>query len=89
MQPTDIKKIIEENLTGSMSFVNGDGRHFEAIIVSAEFSGLSTLKRQQFVYKALTQYFSQGDIHALTMKTFTPDEWVDQKHKFHTHNLEQ
>lgn len=55
--------------------VEGDGRHFFATIVSAEFEGLARVRRHQRVYTALGDRMRE-QIHALSMKTFTPAEWA-------------
>ena len=57
--------------------VNGDGRHFFATIVSAEFEGLSRVRRHQRVYAALGDRMRE-QIHALSMKTLTPAEHAAQ-----------
>ena len=58
--------------------VIGDGQHFEAIVVSEEFAGLSRIQRQQRVNKTLGERMTT-DIHALSMKTFTPQEWQEKQ----------
>jgi acid stress-induced BolA-like protein IbaG/YrbA len=55
--------------------VEGDGRHFFATIVSAEFEGLVRVRRHQRVYAALGDRM-RAQIHALSMKTLTPAEWA-------------
>ena len=55
--------------------MEGDGRHFFATIVSAEFEGTSRVKRHQRVYAALGDRMRE-QIHALSMKTLTPAEWA-------------
>lgn len=55
--------------------VEGDGRHFFATIVSAEFEGLMRVRRHQRVYAALGDRMRE-QIHALSMKTLTPAEWA-------------
>ncbi len=55
--------------------VEGDGRHFFATIVSAEFEGLARVRRHQRVYSALGDRMRE-QIHALSMKTLTPAEWA-------------
>lgn len=52
----------------------GGGGHFRATIVSPRFEGLSRVARQRLVYQALSAEM-QSDIHALAMRTFTPEEW--------------
>ncbi len=75
MTPEKIRQLIETGIPGCEARVSGeDGTHFEAVIISAAFAGKSTLQQHQMVYQALGQ--SMGtDIHALSMRTFTPDSW--------------
>ena len=75
MQPDEIKKLIASNLPDSVVTVTGDGRHFEAIVISESFSGKSPLARQRAVYQTLGDNINNGNIHALTIKARTPDEW--------------
>ena len=49
--------------------------HFQATVISDQFNGLKSLDRQRLVYGALTPELRNGTIHALSLKTFTPDEW--------------
>lgn len=79
MEPDDIKKLIEAGLPGSEAMVSGDGSHFEAIVVSAAFEGLSMVKEQQLVYGTLGDRITSGTIHALSIKAYTPQEWETQR----------
>jgi acid stress-induced BolA-like protein IbaG/YrbA len=54
--------------------VVGDGQHFQALVVSGEFSGRSRVQRHQLVYAALGDRMRE-EIHALSMRTLTPEEW--------------
>ncbi|OGA25381.1 MAG: BolA family transcriptional regulator [Betaproteobacteria bacterium RIFCSPLOWO2_02_FULL_67_19] len=54
--------------------VVGDGQHFQALIVSNLFAGRSRVQRHQLVYQALGERMRE-EIHALSMKTLTPEEW--------------
>ena len=76
-----LKHCIEENLPCDYVKINGDGRHFDAIIVSRDFESLNTLKRQQQVYAFLSEKIASGELHAFTMKTYTPVEWQQQQEK--------
>lgn len=78
MELTALKEFIEQNIGCDYVRVNGDGRHFNAVIVSAKFEGLNTFKRQQAVYAFLSAKIASGELHAFTMKTYTPDEWQQQ-----------
>ncbi len=55
--------------------VSGDGYHYQLVIVSDFFINKSKVTRQQWVYKQLQEYILAGDLHALTMKTWTNEEW--------------
>ena len=74
MNPEDIKKIIAQGLVCQGLHVEGDGQHFEAILISSEFTGKSRVQRQQMVNALLRSYFDSGELHALSMKTMTPEE---------------
>lgn len=74
MHPEEIKQIIASGLVCEGLSVEGDGDHFEAIIVSSEFVGKSRIQRQQLVNALLKADFDSGKLHALSMKTLTPEE---------------
>jgi acid stress-induced BolA-like protein IbaG/YrbA len=71
--PDDVHRYIDAGLRCAELQVEGDGRHFFATIVSAEFEGLSRVRRHQRVYQALGDRMRE-QIHALSMKTLTPAE---------------
>ena len=73
--PESIRVSIEAGLPCERVDVRGDGAHFEAVVVSAAFAGLSRVKRHQLVYAALGDRMRE-EIHALSMKTFSPEEWA-------------
>ena len=75
--PESIKNAIESALACDRVDVSGDGQHFEALIVSTAFDGLSRVKRHQLVYGALGGRM-RDEIHALSMTTVTPAEWADR-----------
>ncbi len=75
MQAETIKKSIEKGITGSEAFVEGDGTHFTAIVISAQFFGQSRIKKQQMVYDTVKESLLDGTLHALSIQTFTPEEW--------------
>ena len=74
MDPNIIRKCIEDGLQCEHVEVSGDGRHFEALIVSTQFQGLSKVRQHQLVYGALGERMRE-EVHALSMKTLTPEEW--------------
>ena len=76
--PQDVQRYIADGLSCDHLEVEGDGRHFFATIVSAEFEGLLRIRRHQRVYAALGDRMRE-QIHALSMKTLTPAEWASQR----------
>jgi acid stress-induced BolA-like protein IbaG/YrbA len=72
--PEDIKRTIESGLACEHVAVDGDGRHFQALIVSAQFAGLSKVRQHQLVYGVLGERMRE-EIHALSMQTLTPAQW--------------
>lgn len=72
--PQQVRDFIAAGLPCVHLEVEGDGRHFFATIVSAEFAGLTRIKRHQRVYAALGERMRE-QIHALSMKTLTPEEF--------------
>ncbi len=71
--PQDVRSFIAAGMSCTHVEVEGDGRHFFATIVSAEFEGLPRVRRHQRVYAALGDRMRE-EIHALSMKTLTPAE---------------
>ena len=72
--PEQLHAYIAAGLSCAHLEVEGDGQHFYATIVSAEFEGLSRIRRHQRVYAALGDRM-KAEIHALSMKTLTPEEY--------------
>ena len=78
-EPTadEVRAFIAAGLVCEHLEVEGDGRHFFATIVAAEFEGRPRVARHQRVYAALGDRMRE-QIHALSMKTLTPAEWADE-----------
>ena len=72
--PESVKHGIEAGLACEHVEVVGDGQHFQALVVSAEFAGKNRVQRHQLVYKALGERMRE-EIHALSMQTLTLEEW--------------
>ena len=73
MQPEDIKQMIERGLPDAQVAVTGDGHHFEAQVVTREFTGKSMIQRHQMVYRTLGGKMG-NEIHALSLRTLAPGE---------------
>jgi acid stress-induced BolA-like protein IbaG/YrbA len=72
--PESIKQGIESALACERVEVAGDGEHFQALVVSSQFTGRNRVQRHQLVYAALGERMRE-EIHALSMRTLTPEEW--------------
>lgn len=72
--PEKIRDYLLNGLTCEHVSVEGDGQHFQAVIVCPAFEGLRLIQRHQLVYQALGDRMRE-EIHALSMKTLTPAEW--------------
>ncbi|MDD4963409.1 MAG: BolA/IbaG family iron-sulfur metabolism protein [Gallionella sp.] len=73
--PESIQLNIAQNMVTQHLTVVGDGQHFEAVVVSDAFEGKSRIQRHQLVFKTLGDRMRE-EIHALSIKTFTPQEWA-------------
>ena len=74
MDPKEIETMIENGMSGSTVNVEGDGTHFDAVIVSEDFEGKTLLERHKLVYSVLGEAMKER-IHALSLKTYTPEQW--------------
>lgn len=78
MTADELQSIIAAGLTCEHIELTGDGRHWYATIVSPEFEGKRAIQRHQRVYATLGQKMHTDEVHALSMKTYTPAEWAAQ-----------
>ena len=86
MNLADIKKTIAAAVPHATVYVNdpmNDGQHLEAIVISPAFEGIMLVKQHQMVMAALKNAFATS-VHALALKTFTPQKWEEVKHQFKT-----
>ena len=75
MQADEIQAMIQRGLPDAEVRVSGDGRHFDAVVISEAFAGKSLLEQHRLVYATLEGRMG-GDIHALTMRTYTREQWA-------------
>ncbi|MDF2690501.1 MAG: BolA family transcriptional regulator [Gammaproteobacteria bacterium] len=81
MVPQEIKDLIETKLPGVQAFVNSeDNVHFSAIVIGEIFRGQRVVKQQQMVYAVLGDKITSGEIHALALRTLTPEVWEKEQH---------
>ena len=84
MTLVEIKKAIEAAVPNSTAYIldpMNDGQHLQAIVVSPTFEGMMLVKQHQMVMKPLKEAFA-GAVHAMALKTFTPDKWNAEKGEF-------
>ena len=75
MESEALKRLIEDGFADAEVRVSGDGRHFDAIVISDAFSGKSMLEQHRMVYAVLGDRFDTDAVHALSIKTYTPEDW--------------
>ncbi|MBM4782964.1 MAG: BolA family transcriptional regulator [Archangiaceae bacterium] len=82
LDPQVLKARLEQALTGATVEIRdttGTGDHFEARVVSPTFVGLSMVQQHQQVYAPLQDVLATGELHALALKTYTPEQWSKVK----------
>ncbi len=79
MTSDELQALISANIDCEHIELSGDGRHWYATIVSRIFEGQRLIQRHQRVYATLGGRMQTDEVHALSMKTFTPAEWATQK----------
>lgn len=80
MTVDELQAIIASGLACDHLKVEGDGRHWYATVVAAEFEGKRLIQRHQRVYATLGAKIYTDEVHALSMKTYTPTEWAKLGH---------
>lgn len=76
MTAEQLQSLIASGLVCTHLNVEGDGRHWNAVVVSVEFEGKRPIARHQRVYATLGAKMHTDEVHALSMKTYTPAEWA-------------
>ena len=75
MDPDEIRRLIEDGLECQHVEVTGDGRHFNAVVVSSAFAGKPVIRQHRLVYGTLGERFDNDVLHALALRTYTPAQW--------------
>ena len=79
MDTDEIKNLIEAGLPNSEAIVTGSEGKYEATVISEQFAGLSMVKEHQLVYATVKEQIASGELHALSIKAYTPEEWKSEK----------
>jgi acid stress-induced BolA-like protein IbaG/YrbA len=77
MTAQQLHDIIAAGLQCDHLEVDGDGRHWSAVIVSPAFEGKRLIQRHQAVYATLGEKIRTDEVHALSMKTYSPTDWAN------------
>lgn len=75
MTPEEIKALVEQGIEGAEAAVAGEGDKFQIRVVSDAFAGLNRVRKQQLVYGCINHLIQDGSIHAVSLQTFTREEW--------------
>jgi acid stress-induced BolA-like protein IbaG/YrbA len=74
MQTEAVAELIRAGMPGAEVEVTGDGSHFEALVISDAFAGLTPIKKQRLVMDTVRDQIASGELHALSIKTLTPEQ---------------
>jgi BolA protein len=77
LDATHVEVVDESHLHAGHAGARDGGRHFRTVIVSEKFAGLSRVRSQQLVYQSVEEWMGK-EIHALSIKTFTPEMWASE-----------
>jgi len=78
MQAAAVEKLVTDQIEGVDVSVTIEGGHYHVTVVGSVFEGLNPVKKQQLIYSCLNEYILDGTIHAVVIKTFTPEQWSRQ-----------
>ena len=78
MQAAAVEKLVTDKIGDVDVSVTIEGGHYHVTVVGDVFEGLSPVKKQQLIYGCLNEYIIDGTIHAVIIKTFTPEQWSKQ-----------
>ncbi len=76
MQPEDLKILIEKGIPGAEVQVSGEGCNAAVVVVAEAFAGKSLLAQQRMVYACVDDLIKSGELHALSIKSYTPEQWA-------------
>lgn len=75
MEIEAIVQLIEAGMPGCEARVTGDGRHFEAVVISGDFEGKTPIQKQRMVMATVKPQLESDELHALSIKTYTREQW--------------
>jgi monothiol glutaredoxin len=72
---SDIEQLVKQDIADSQVFIEGAGCDFTVTVISEKFADLTAVKKQQLVMATLSEALASGKLHAVSVQTYTPDEW--------------
>ncbi len=75
LSASEIEALVQQGIANAKIWVEGEGCDLTITVVSEQFAGLTLVKKQQQVMATLTEALASGKLHAVSVRTFTPDEW--------------
>ena len=78
MDSAALKVMLEAELADCEIRVQGEGNHYDIVAIGDVFEGLRPVQKQQVVYAVLREKIADGSVHAVNIKTFTPQEWQER-----------
>jgi acid stress-induced BolA-like protein IbaG/YrbA len=78
MQQNEIKALLDAGLENCDVRVEGEGSHFDILVIGEAFAGMRAVQKQQLVYGVLKEQIANGSIHAVNIRTYTASEWEAQ-----------
>jgi len=78
METEAVAKLIRGGMPGADVRVTGDGTHFEAVVISDQFAGKTPIQKQRLVMSTVRPQIENGELHALSIKSFTPEQWANR-----------
>lgn len=76
MDAATVTALLEAHLQGCQVQVDGAGNRYDITVVGTVFEGKRPVQRQQLVYAGLAEQIANGSIHAVNIRTFTPEQWA-------------
>ncbi|MEE4362019.1 MAG: BolA/IbaG family iron-sulfur metabolism protein [Pseudomonadales bacterium] len=78
MNAAEVRALVEGGLEGCEVIVEGGEGRYEVTVIGDVFEGMKAVRKQQLVYGTLNAAIADGRVHAVTIRTFTPDQWTDR-----------
>lgn len=75
MDAATVTTLLQTQLEGCEVHVEGEGNRYDITVVGEVFEGMRPVQKQQLVYAGLADQIADGSIHAVNIRTFTPDQW--------------